>query len=314
MLDIRPDSTANRFRAARVARLRGLIAAAIAEKGTARVIDVGGTYAFWHTWRAEVDWTRTDVTCVNLDPAHYAHGRDETRVTMMQGDACNLAGIADGAFDVAFSNSVIEHVGGWRQMAAMAAEVRRIAPRYLVQTPYFWFPVEPHARTPLLHWLPRSWAYRIVMARKCGFYDRARTVAEAMAIIEDAQMVDRRQMTALFPDATIVRERFLGLTKSLIAIRGGAPGSFNGPSRAGPIAGLGPAGRAGMPVASGGGTGPGEVHPGGGNRTLTLLWQAFAHAERTADAAAPPCLRSCTAGPAGACPCRRARQARSAGA
>jgi hypothetical protein len=31
--------------------------------------------------------------------------------------------------------------------------------------------------------------------------------------------VDRRELQALFPRATIIRERFRGMTKSLIAIR-----------------------------------------------------------------------------------------------
>jgi hypothetical protein len=219
VLDINPNSTGNRFRAARMARLQALIAGVLAERPDCRIIDLGGTHHFWGTWAGLIDWTRTSVTCVNLDPAHFATGADTGRVTMLQGSACDLAGISDGAYDIAFSNSVIEHVGGWANMRAMAAEAARVAPRYLIQTPYYWFPVEPHARTPFLHWLPQSWAYRITMLRKCGFYDRARTVDQAMAIIEDARMLDARQMAALFPDAVIARERFLGLTKALIAVR-----------------------------------------------------------------------------------------------
>ena len=219
MLDIRPNSRGNRFRAARVARLRSLIDKTLARKPQCRVLDIGGTYNFWHIWRDEIDWSKTEVVCVNLDPAHAEEGKDGTRIKMMQGNACDLGHIADNEFDVVFSNSVIEHVGQWRNMAAMAKEVKRIAPRYLVQTPYFWFPIEPHAQTPFLHWLPQSWAYRVVMARKCGYWSKATTVSQAVEAVQSAQMIDFRQMQALFEDAQITRERFLGMTKSLIAVR-----------------------------------------------------------------------------------------------
>lgn len=219
MLDVRPDSTSNKFRAARVARLKTLIDKALQEKSHCRVLDIGGTYNFWHIWRDQIDWTRTEVVCVNLDPEHFETGKDETRISMIKGNACDLHNIKDGEFDVAFSNSVIEHVGRWSDMKNMARETRRVAKRYLLQTPYFWFPIEPHARTPFLHWLPESWAYRIVMARKCGYWTKAKTVSDAVEAVQSAVMLDGRQVAELFPDARIERERFLGITKALMAIR-----------------------------------------------------------------------------------------------
>lgn len=219
MLDFRPDSPNNQFRAARVEKLRSLINATLAEKSSCRILDVGGTYNFWHVWRDKIDWQRCEVVCVNINPHHFEQGKDGTRISMMQGNACNLSNIADKEFDVVFSNSVIEHVGSWNDKAAMAQEVTRVAKRYLVQTPNYWFPIEPHARTPFLHWLPKPIAYRIVMARKCGFWTKATTVAQAVKSVESAQMLDYGQMRELFNEAVIVRERLFGLTKSLMAIK-----------------------------------------------------------------------------------------------
>jgi Methyltransferase domain len=219
VFDLKPDSKGNKFRAARVALLKGLISQTLREKPQCRVLDVGGTYNFWVTWRDEIDWTRTSVTCVNLNPSHASEGKHHDLVQMIEGDACNLKNIRDLEFDIAFSNSVIEHVGQWRNMESMANEVKRVAHRYLVQTPYFWFPIEPHARTPFLHWLPQSWAYRIVMLRKCGFWSKAKTVSQAVSSVQSAQMLDGAQFKALFSDARIIRERFFGFTKSLVAVR-----------------------------------------------------------------------------------------------
>ena len=37
-------------------------------------------------------------------------------------------------------------------MRAFAAETKRLADNYYIQTPYFWFPIDPHYyRIPLFH-------------------------------------------------------------------------------------------------------------------------------------------------------------------
>jgi hypothetical protein len=191
----------------------------VREKGKCSILDIGGTFDFWRTWEAEIAWDMVSITCANRNPSHYSLGSDGSPVRMIEADACNLTDIKDEQFDIAFSNSVIEHVGTWSQMEAMAREVQRVAPRFLIQTPNYWFPIEPHARTPFLHWLPEPWAYRIVMARKCGFWQRQATVSGAVRQVQSAKLLDFRQMQELFPQAEVLRERFLGITKSFIALK-----------------------------------------------------------------------------------------------
>ncbi len=72
----------------------------------------------------------------------------------MQADGTQLP-FGDREFDIAFSNSVIEHVPPELQ-AAFAAEVSRVADRYFVQTPNRYFPIEPHYQLPLFQFLPRQ--------------------------------------------------------------------------------------------------------------------------------------------------------------
>ncbi len=71
----------------------------------------------------------------------------------VQGDALSLP-FEDAAFDVAFSNAVIEHVGGRREQQRFVDELLRVAPRAFVTTPNRWFPIEVHTRLPFVHWLP----------------------------------------------------------------------------------------------------------------------------------------------------------------
>jgi hypothetical protein len=134
------------------------------------------------------------------------------------GDGCALR-FKDESFDIAYSNSVIEHVGSWENQQRFAAEVRRIAPRYYVQTPYRYFFVEPHLITPFIHFLPKTIARRLhrnftvhglITRPNQDWIDRFHAETRLLTVTE---------MKRLFPDAIILRERFLGMTKSIIAMR-----------------------------------------------------------------------------------------------
>jgi hypothetical protein len=75
-------------------------------------------------------------------------------VTFVEADGRSLP-FADDEFDVVHSNAVIEHVGGTVDQRQFAAELVRVARSGFITTPNRWFPIEPHSRVPLLHWLPR---------------------------------------------------------------------------------------------------------------------------------------------------------------
>ncbi len=82
------------------------------------------------------------------------------QIAYVQGDACALP-FADHAFDVAFSNAVIEHVGSPERQRQFVAEAVRVARRVFVTTPNRWFPLEVHTRLPLVHWLPDRLAHPV---------------------------------------------------------------------------------------------------------------------------------------------------------
>ena len=217
------NSLSNRFRRKRDVRLRAVIDAIHASRGRVRILDMGGTLEYWS--RVGLDYLRSRqvfVTVMNLeaselDPTLADKELFETGV----GDACNLTNVADDAYDLAHSNSVIEHVLTWDNMKAFAAETRRVAPFYYVQTPNFWFPIDPHFyKFPLYHWFPRPVRARILNTFPIAHVGRIKGVDGAFRVVDDARLLDSRQFRFLFPDAAISYERVAGLGKSLIAIRG----------------------------------------------------------------------------------------------
>ncbi len=212
----RVNSLPYRFRQKRFQSIQPLIEAILAEKGSCRILDLGGIEHYWAIAGSFLSAHDISIDLVNIE-AVPVKGK---QFRSFAGDASGLSDFADMSYDLVHSNSVIEHVGTWDRMVMMAENVRRLAPRYYLQTPNFWFPLEPHFRMPFFHWLPEQLRYRIYMRKSLGFRGKAPSVDAAMRSIQGACLLDRRQMQALFPDAEIKSERLLGLTKSWMAIRG----------------------------------------------------------------------------------------------
>jgi 2-polyprenyl-3-methyl-5-hydroxy-6-metoxy-1,4-benzoquinol methylase len=178
-----------------------------------RILDLGGTASYWKTLGALYGTPNVHITVINFTQSEY----DEENLSVRRGDACNLTEYADQSFDIVHSNSVLEHVGGWENMVRMARETLRLAPACFVQTPNYWFPIEPHYKMPFVHWLPEELRIKALLLAKKVPANRSLQLKSVRSI----ELIARDQMQRLFPDAEIWEEKLFGLTKSLVAIRGG---------------------------------------------------------------------------------------------
>jgi hypothetical protein len=181
-----------------------------------RILDVGGSAFNW-----ELAGIQASVTLLNLTPPRHAPQRPE-RFRDVRASGAALP-YAERAFDVAFSNSVIEHVGGYAEQERFAAELRRVARGLWVQTPARSFPLETHLLTPFFHFLPRAWQARLVRRWTLWGWLARPSREQARRFVEQTHLLGYREMRRLFPDCEIRRERFLGLTKAFVAVRAGAP-------------------------------------------------------------------------------------------
>jgi len=221
----------DRFRSRRDATLRQALARCPRRDGTLRILDVGGRVAYWE--RFGLEYLRSigaRITLLNMSEIEFDLGRDggglDGLFEMAIGNGCALD-YADGHFDLCHSNSVIEHVGLWRDMQAFARETRRVARSYYVQTPNYWFPIDPHFwRMPIFHWLPRPVRAGLVRVLPLAAGGRAEDLSKAYEMVDSARLLTRGQMRYLFPEGHLQAERLMLLPKSYMAVAAdGAPHS-----------------------------------------------------------------------------------------
>lgn len=202
-----------------------------------RVLDLGGEVAAWRGMPARP----RELVLLNLDVIHDAQAAVPW-ASQVVGDAC--APPADlGKFDLVYSNSVIEHIGGHEQRVRFADVVRRHAPHHWIQTPYRYFPVEQHAMAPMLQFLPLGAAARVLKRWPIGNHRFVNSVwpetqegaeqftsrgpeplrdsplHQSVRGLLSIELLSATEMRFLFPASVLLRERIAGMTKSLIACR-----------------------------------------------------------------------------------------------
>jgi len=206
-----PGSLAARLRARRLAFFAGLLARL---PRPVTILDVGGTAEFWK--RLEFANDGVKVIILNLTAERIDDPRFESRV----GDARDLSDFANKSVEVVYSNSVIEHVGTFDDQRQMASEVRRVAKRYFVQTPNAWFPIEPHFLVPGFQFMPLDLRTFLLTRARLGWVPREPDASRAREVVASVRLLTARQMRALFPEATVYRERFMGMAKSITTYYG----------------------------------------------------------------------------------------------
>jgi hypothetical protein len=198
------EMTVNRFRAARGRILRGQIAELAKHFGRPIVIlDVGGRAEYWDNVGFD---NIAAIRLLNSDQSELDRKASSDLFTSELGDARKLSLFADKSVDLVHSNSVIEHVGQWPDMCAMADEVLRIGLSGWIQTPAWEFPIEPHFRLPFLHWFAQP-ARRAMLrgSRHYGSLD----VRHRRHHIDRINLLSHGEVKALFPECEIFVERLI---------------------------------------------------------------------------------------------------------
>ena len=210
-------------------RRAALFRATLAPKPGMRILDLGGGNGS-HIARILPHHDPRHVTVADISEWHLAAARREFRFdTVRLNEHAPTLPFDDAEFDICFCSSVIEHISvpktelatcqservfrdhARANQRAFASEVRRIAKGYFVQTPYKYFPLESHSLLPMpVVLLPRP--QQVAVITRFSKYRRKRATPDFL-------LFTRRELSAMFPDAQILSERWFGMTKSIMAVR-----------------------------------------------------------------------------------------------
>lgn len=203
-----PDSLASSFRNKRIELLKSWISPL---PKPVRILDLGGTELFWKNSGLKAE--DVEITLLNIESAvtYSSH------IKCIQGDATHLRDFNDNQFDLAFSNSVIEHLYTFEKQKKMASEAIRVAKFYFIQTPNFWFPIEPHWVFPFFQFLPGFLKIFLTRYFNLGHIKKSPTWNEAERQVQEIHLLTKKEMCNLFPQGKIWEEKFFGLSKSYVA-------------------------------------------------------------------------------------------------
>lgn len=212
------DSLSSKLISKRIARFKDLVATL---PRPLNILDVGGTTLFWNKMKL-IGSTDISISLLNLTKSlhvQYARVQKYPNMRCIIGDARKLP-FSDNEFDVVFSNSVIEHVGTLRDQHQMAVEVQRVSHRYFLQTPNFYCPIEPHFLFPCYQLLSLPLQLYLIRHYNLGWHKKTPNKDQALKEVKSIRLLKLHELQALFPQATIHKERICGLTFSYILQQG----------------------------------------------------------------------------------------------
>lgn len=203
------DNLSSRFRRKRFKIFQTYLAKV--ELTNPKILDVGGTEDYWNQINL--------IFGTNFQPIINNISKDEIDRGNLSGivdDGKFLSSVKDNTFDITYSNSVIEHLSTSEEQQEMANNFQRVAQYYFVQTPAFIFPFEPHFLFLFFHWLPRMIRIWLVLHFNLGWFKKCNTKMNAKLLVDSIRILKKRELKILFKDATIIKEKFLMMSKSYI--------------------------------------------------------------------------------------------------
>jgi hypothetical protein len=188
-----------------------------------RLIDLGGTASFWQRWSIPDDGSLL-ITLINnhhIDKEAIGYDNSLPFIKEINGDVTTLTASDYSAYDVIFSNSMIEHLDSFEKQKLLCQNIENSGLPYFIQVPNKKSIIDPHFPHPLVPFFamyPKN-----VQARLLTIYGfnggRSKSHAESINRMKYYNPISKKMFEELLPSGLLVTESFLGVSQSLIKIR-----------------------------------------------------------------------------------------------
>lgn len=178
-----------------------------------RILDIGGSDYYWRC----LGFTGDDNYKIMIINTENQKTDEFTNISFQKRDARDLNFISDGEYDLVFSNSMIEHLKSYDEQKKLAGEIQRTGKKYFIQTPDYYFPLEPHFLFPFFQFLSVEMKTKLITKYSLGWFEKQTDADKAKQLAESVRLLKEKELREIFPGCKIYRERYFGLSKSLTA-------------------------------------------------------------------------------------------------
>ncbi len=178
-----------------------------------KILDIGGTIEYWkQVYDIKNNPLNLKITLLNLE----FESKDNNDIFDYVTENAKELSFENHSFDIVFSNSMIEHLGGLEQQLLAVNEMKRVAKYIYMQTPNIFFPIEPHFQILFIHWFLIA-----IRLRMLAFFQKTTVNKEYNSFVNNPiNLLSKSDLDFFFDDDNynIYKEKTFGLTKSFVVV------------------------------------------------------------------------------------------------
>ena len=176
------------------------------------IIDLGGSDYHWRNSRFR-DNLNFHITIVNTEQQNI---NDIRNLCFIKKDIRDLKFFDNREFDIVYSNSLFEHINNFDEQKILASEIQRIGKHYFIQTPNYYFPVEPHFLFPFFQFMSEGMKKKLIMKMDLGWYKKQDDEKKAAELAQSIRLLKKSELMKMFPHGKLYKEKYFLLNKSFI--------------------------------------------------------------------------------------------------